>query len=342
MNYIGRRLLLPIVMLSALLLLDCSENRMIPAVGPYSDVWFFTEQGIQSEPVREFVEMLTNPIPYAFEDENEFDVFVRNHEQFRGNRDRKNLVLYTRVDQRGGMLSQMQRMLGKDILARVRRERKLVLYRNDLFARDQDVYFLLAADAEAEKEILGRMGATLRQRMRESTRDRYRDYLLRNRENKGGGKYLQRRYGFTLRFPGEYHLLQERPDLGAIELHRGEPSRALGVFWTKEFDGVPSMADSTDLMAFRLQVVDSLYNGDYMLPEDNRFSEAEVAGRPAVRVQGIWQNERDMTGGPFVTYFMHDKARDRLIAIDLLIYAPGQAKHPYMRELEALASTLRF
>lgn len=341
MNYLSRLRILPVLLFS-LILVDCSEKRMIPAVGPYSDVWFFTEQGIQSDAVREFVEMLTNPIPYAFEDENEFDVFVRKHEQFTGNRDRKNLVLYTRVDQRGGMLSQMQRMLGKDILARVRQERQLVLYRSDLFARDQDVYFLLAADAEAEKNILERMGRTIRERMRESTRDRYRDYLLHNRENKGGGKYLQRRYGFTLRFPGEYHLLQERPELGAIELHRGEPSRALGVFWTKDFEGVPSLADSTELMEFRLQVVDSLYSGDYMLPEDNRFSEAVVAGRPAVRVQGIWQNNRDMTGGPFVTYFVRDEARNRLLALDLLIYAPGQAKHPYMRELEALASTLRF
>ncbi len=334
---------LPILMILGLLsLFGCGEHRSIPAVGPYSDVWFFSEQGLHSDPIRNFVETLSRPIHYAFDEENEFDVYVRDYKQFPGNRDRKNIILYTRIDHRGGMLTQMQRMLGKDILARVRRERQLVLYREDLFARDQDVYFLLAADADAEETILGRMGASIRQRMRDLTRDRYRDYLLHNRENRGGTKYLQRRYGFSLRYPGEYHLLQDRPDLGAVELHRKEPSRVMGVFWTKEFTQSPALSDSTELMAWRHTIVDSLYHGDYVLDSDNVFTESEIAGRSAVRVQGIWQNERDMTGGPFVTYFVRDEARDRLIALDLLIYAPGQAKHPYMRELEALASTLRF
>jgi hypothetical protein len=338
-----KTLLSRILLLCALVtLIGCGEHRSIPAVGPYSDVWFFSEQGLHSDAIRSFVETLSRPIHYAFDEENEFDVYVRDYAQLPGNRDRKNIILYSRIDQRGGMLTQMQRMLGKDVLARVRRERQLVLYREDLFARDQDVYFLLAADADAEETILGRMGASIRKRMRESTRDRYRDFLLRNRENRGGTKYLLRRYGFSLRYPGEYHLLQERPDLGAIELHRKEPSRVMGVFWTPDFEEAPSLADSTELMAWRHGVVDSLYHGDYVLSDDNAFTEAEIAGRPAVRVKGIWQNERDMTGGPFVTYFVRDEARGRLLALDLLIYAPGQAKHPYMRELEALASTFRF
>lgn len=329
-------------LLLALLLGACSEKRMIPAVGPYSDVWLFTELGQHSDPVRSFVADLSNPIQYVFEEENEFDVYVRGWEQFGGNRDRKNIVLFARVDKRGGMLTRIERMLGKDILARARSEGELVLYREDLFARDQDVYFLLAANATAEERLLTRGGKTLGKRMRESTRNRFRDYLLRNRENKGGGKYLQRQFGFSLRFPPEYRLLQERPDLGAIELHRTEPSRVMGVFWTQDFEGPPTEADSAALTAWRTQVVDSLYHGDYILPGENRYSEAELGGRPALRLQGIWQNERDMTGGPFVTYFFEDRPRGRLLALDLVLYAPGKNKHPYMRELEALASTFRF
>lgn len=337
-----RLALRPLVWVLLLLPLACGERRMIPAVGPYSDVWLFTEKGIHSDQIRSFAETLTHPIPYVFEEENEFDVYVRDQAQFAGNRDRKNIILFARVDQRSGMLSHMQRMLGKDILQKARQERQLVLYREDLFARDQDVYFLLAADAAAEEHILTRMGVSIRDRMRTSTRDRYRDYLLRDRENKGGSKYLQRRYGFTLRHPGEYHLLQERPEMGAVELHRKDPSRVIGVFWSPELTADPSMADSTSLLAFRHQVVDSLYHGDYMLAGENRFSEVELGGRRAIRAEGVWQNDRDMTGGPYVTYFFADRARGRLLALDLLIYAPGQAKHPYMRELEALASTFRF
>jgi len=339
---LSRRARLAVILPLVSLALACGEKRVVPAVGPYSDVYLFTEQGLRSPLLDGFIETLSHPIEYVFEEENEFDVFLRDQTQFPHNRDRKNIVLYARVDQRSGMLAHVQRLLGKDALERVRREGQVVYYREDLFARDQDVYFLLANGSAGEEILLTRMAPSLRDRMRESTRSRMRDYLLRGRENKGGAKYLMQRYGFSLRYPSEYHLLQERPELGAIELHCEEPSRVLGVFWDADYGGAPSVADSIRLLAFRGAVADSLYGGDYLLAGSYRFSAVEQAGRPAVRLEGIWQNERDMTGGAFVTYFFWDDRRQRLLALDLLLYAPGMAKHPFMRELEALATTFRF
>lgn len=331
-------LLLPLFLLA----LGCGEKKLVPAVGPYSDVFLFTEQGLRSELLGGFIETLTHPVQYVFEEENEFDVFLRDQAQFPQNRDRKNILLYVRVDQRGGLLAQVQKILGKDALERARREGHVVYYKEDVFARDQDVYFMLAGNPEGEEVLLSHMAAALRDRLRDSTRARLRDYLLRGRENKGGAKYLLQRYGFSLRFPSEYHLLQERPELGAIEIHCEAPSRVIGVFWDKDFGGAPTLADSLRLLAFRGDVADSLYGGDYLLAGSYSFSAVEQVGRPAVRLQGVWQNERDMTGGAFVTYFFWDERRQRLLALDLLLYAPGLAKHPYMRELEALGSTFSF
>ena len=103
---------------------------------------------------------------------------------------------------------------------------------------------------------------------------------------------------------------------------------------------MPALSDSVDLVAFRAGVVDTLYGGDRILAGATSFRADKLGGSEAIRMQGIWQNEDDMTGGPFITYFVHDDKRQRLLAVDLLLYAPGLDKHPYMRELEALASTL--
>lgn len=331
-----------LLLLPLALALSCGERRLIPAVGPYSDVYLFTEQAYRSALLDSFIATLSHPIAYVFEEENEFDVYLRDQAQFPQNRDRKNIILYARLDQRSGMLGHVQRLLGRDALERVRREGQVVYYREDLFARDQDVYFLLASGAAGEEILLRRMAPSLRERLRASCKERLRDYLLRGRENKGGAKYLQQRYGFALRYPSEYHLLQERADLGAIELHCEAPSRVIGVFWDADFGGAPTLADSLRLLAFRGSLVDSLYGGDYLLAGSYRFDSVEQAGYPAIRLEGVWQNERDMTGGAFVSYFFWDERRHRLLALDLLLYAPGMAKHPYMRELEALATTFRF
>ncbi|MBM4116285.1 DUF4837 family protein [bacterium] len=324
------------------LALGCSERKLVPAVGPYSDVFLFTERGLRGELLGGFIDTLTHPVQYVFEEENEFDVFLRDQAQFPKNRDRKNILLFVRVDQPGGLLAQVQKLLGKDALERARREGHVVYYKEDFFARDQDVYFLLAGGAAGEEVLLSRMATSLRDRLRESTRARMRENLLRGRENKGGAKYLMQRYGFSLRFPSDYHLLQERPELGAIEIHCEAPSRVLGVFWDNDFGGAPTLADTLRLLAFRGDVADSLYGGDYLLAGSYRFTAVEQAGRPALRLEGVWQNERDMTGGAFVTYFFWDERRQRLLALDLLLYAPGMAKHPYMRELEALGTTFAF
>ena len=329
------------MLLLALLLLGGCEQRVVPAVGSYSDVYVFTETGRYDPLLREFAQSITHPIRYAFEEENEFNVFLREASLLSGNRDRKNIVLVMRTDRAGSLLSQARDLLGEGILERAREEGHLVLRREDLFARGQDVYFVLMQGRAEEEYVLQRLGPKIRGMLRESTQRRYRDFLLKGRENRGGAQYLWRQYGFTIRYPKEYHLLQERADLQAVELHRTDPSRSLGIFWMGDVRGAPSLADSLSLLAFRARVGERLY-GDTILGGDYRFEESQLGVHPAILMRGIWQNEEDVTGGPFLTYFVYDVSRHRLWAVDLLLYAPGLEKHPYMRELEALGSTFHF
>ncbi|MBN2171518.1 MAG: DUF4837 family protein [Candidatus Krumholzibacteriota bacterium] len=338
----GRRAGAMILAALALAAAGCGGDRNLPSVGSYSDVLLISETGKSSPQVREFVQALAHPIRYVFEDENEFNVFHLDVDGITGNTDARNIVFLVRIDEPGALRNRVTRELGRDYLARTREEGHLLLYKQDFYARDQDVYYLLMANRAEQEYVLARLAPTLCQRLRDSTRERYRRYLLRDRENKGGGKYLWQNYGFTLRFPADYHLLQERRDLRAIELHRTDPSRGIAVFWRNEVKDAPGLADSTALLDWRAEVADTLYSGDTMLREETVITKATLGEHDAIRAQGVWQNERDMTGGVFITYFIHDTRLERLLAVDLIVYAPGLAKHPYVRELEALASTLRF
>ena len=46
-------------------------------------------------------------------------------------------------------------------------------------------------------------------------------------------------------------------------------------------------------------------------------------------------------GGPFRTYFLYDPKRRRLYGINVFCYAPGMRKHPLIREVSAVAETMR-
>ena len=61
--------------------------------------------------------------------------------------------------------------------------------------------------------------------------------------------------------------------------------------------------------------------------------------RYAIRLDGVWQNEKHVMGGPFRSYGFYDENDGRLYMIDLAVYAPGERKYQYIRQLDGIAST---
>ncbi|MBM3332560.1 DUF4837 family protein, partial [candidate division WOR-3 bacterium] len=64
---------------------------------------------------------------------------------------------------------------------------------------------------------------------------------------------------------------------------------------------------------------------------------AFLAG-PCVRLSGIWRNDRDVIGGPFVNYSFN--FRGRFYMADGLVYHPGKPKLDALSQTEAVIRTL--
>lgn len=69
---------------------------------------------------------------------------------------------------------------------------------------------------------------------------------------------------------------------------------------------------------------------------------AEVSGRKAVKVQGIWEINGYPMAGPFLTYIINDEKNDRKLVIEGFVFAPATEKRDYMFELEAILRTVKF
>ena len=69
---------------------------------------------------------------------------------------------------------------------------------------------------------------------------------------------------------------------------------------------------------------------------------AEVGGLKGVEVRGIWEVVNYPMAGPFLTYILNDKARDRKLVLEGFTFAPATNKRDYMFELEAILKTLKF
>jgi hypothetical protein len=69
---------------------------------------------------------------------------------------------------------------------------------------------------------------------------------------------------------------------------------------------------------------------------------AEIAGRKAIEVRGIWDIKNYPMAGPFLTYIIDDEANDRKLVLEGFTFAPATNKRDDMFRLEAIMKTVRF
>ena len=69
---------------------------------------------------------------------------------------------------------------------------------------------------------------------------------------------------------------------------------------------------------------------------------AEISGKKAAEVRGIWEMSSYPMAGPFLTYIINDRENDRKLILEGFVFAPATKKRDYMFELEAILKSVRF
>ena len=69
---------------------------------------------------------------------------------------------------------------------------------------------------------------------------------------------------------------------------------------------------------------------------------AEIAGRKAIEVRGIWDIKNYPMAGPFITYIIDDEPNNRKMVVEGFTYAPATNKRDDMFRLEAIMKTIQF
>ena len=66
-----------------------------------------------------------------------------------------------------------------------------------------------------------------------------------------------------------------------------------------------------------------------------------VQGDYAFEARGLWRVKGDLMGGPFVSHSRVDRANQRVIVVEIFVYAPEKLKRDLVRQLEASLYTLK-
>jgi hypothetical protein len=166
---------------------------------------------------------------------------------------------------------------------------------------------------------------------------RERVYSFGERENVT--EELAQKYGWSVKVPFGYRILEAYPDSGFVALAKDNPNRWLFVYWE---DGIhPDQITEDWCIQKRDDITSRFFGGDRIVPGDVQIFQREFAGHLAVVLQGIWENEKEWKGGPFKSYAFLDIDQNRFFFIDMGLYAPNKQKLPYIRQVDLIAQTFQ-
>jgi hypothetical protein len=217
--------------------------------------------------------------------------------------------------------------------------------KNDVYSRPQKIGYF---SGENEEEIIHLIQKNAPAMVAEMKQQELAEKQKRIKRSLNKETALKEKLGVSLTMPSVYKIAKEEDNFFWIDREILKGSMNILVY---EMPLHSISNDSTQIESI-IKMRDSIgkkyipgpIEGSYMSTEKAYapyLFEAEIAGRPALEVKGMWDVTGYFMAGPFINYIVEDPEKDRLIVAEGFTFAPSTNKRDYMFELEAILKTLK-
>jgi hypothetical protein len=220
----------------------------------------------------------------------------------------------------------------------------LFLIRKNVWARPQTVIDIYAQTDSAFYKIFKSYKHALIDSLVLSDQKNYITAYSKTRSPEARKALKQK--GFTLDVPQGYHLKVNKYNFVWFEQNTAAVVQGILVF---VFDKAGYYHDKNLL----LQQLDSALKMNIPGPVNGSFMQTDGIYPPVWRdslstekvlleVRGLWSTKGYAMGGPYVARIFYDGKKEQKLVLFGFVYAPNQPKRNYLRQIEAIMSTLQF
>ncbi|MBT8210250.1 MAG: DUF4837 family protein [Eudoraea sp.] len=220
--------------------------------------------------------------------------------------------------------------------------------KTDLYATPQKVGVI---KAQTEEQLMANLEQGAEKIIASFKENEIEEAQKRFKRSLSKDKVLEEKFGISLTIPSIYTVGKEEDNFVWIDRQIQKGTMNI-IAYTLPADSFKN--DSTfvrDIVRMRDSIGEKYIPGPdipnkttYMVTE-KAFApyvfSAEVAGKKAAEVRGIWEVMNYPMAGPFLTYIINDEENDRILVLEGFTFAPATNKRDYMFELEAILKTLR-
>jgi hypothetical protein len=206
----------------------------------------------------------------------------------------------------------------------------------DMYARNDSSFVSLFADNE--KKIVSLLEDAERQRLMDAYKKNLDGNILETLKNK---------YHISLLIPKGFKIKVETDDFTWIG--QDVSTVILGVF-VYQYDYTDTNTFTKEYLIekrnqFLKKYVPGEVDGSYMITEQEFgpfFSQYMLRGKRYIaELRGLWKVKNGISmGGPFVSITTLDEKRNKIVTVEGFVFAAGQQKRNWLRQVEAIALSL--
>jgi hypothetical protein len=251
------------------------------------------------------------------------------------------ILLLGTLNSEGSTRTLLDGMLNETLIEKIEQDSLFVFQKKDIWARDQILVVMVCRDVptlvshlRGDKDLLFRL-------FDDHAQEIVKTAMYRFAEQKELGQQLMQEHGWSVRAIHDYFVAIDSTQARFVWLRRMGPQREFFVYWEPVAD--PSVLSKQWMVQKRDSLTKIYYQGDYIDTVKVNVVESNVdfQGWFAIRLDGVWQNEINISGGPFRSYAFYNEDDGRMYLVDCSVVAPGQRKWAYMRQLDVMAHTFR-
>lgn len=249
----------------------------------------------------------------------------------------KNLFLVATLEASDPVSNFVKDYLPAEGIERVKTNQQYMFTTRDHMARRQQMNIIIAPNADSLFQFVANNGKMIYDTLDAAFSARMMDQLYYKAEETDIEQHLLNKYGFSLRLQNNYIILEENPREHVIHLGKGNPNRWITIFWRE--GGFRSILDDNWAWKTRYWMGKRLMDNTYIEKDFITRQTVDWNGRIVHNIRGLWAHPEKAMGGPFSSFYFYDGVTDRVYFIDMTVWAPGESKNVYLRQMEIMAST---
>jgi len=313
-------------------LLSCvTEYKPEHAVGELTELVVITNKDIFQTYMDELDTIFSKPL-YLPSKEEYFDYYYGSMVEFNKYRFRRNILIIGRLGE-----PLIDTLLPPEYRDMVASGEDFIFGYKDLFTAEQNILIIAVPSWKYLHDVLQKNGETIFNYFFNGVRRTLRGWLYGKGYNVKLSDYIKEKYHFAIKIPYGWQISFEDPAGKTIGFIRHMPERMIVIHWEDEPLGGWLTVD--EIIALRNELGKKYLYGDYVDTSMTRTYFVQFAGYYAQKVEGIWQNDERVEGGPFRTYIFGTDTRTYVI--DFHVFAPGEKKWYRLEQLELIVETFQ-